>query len=316
MEIESTSAPASTESTGIEASQASPTVSETPVEASNSPAIESATPAPAYTPNFKFKAAGQEYELDEEYRGYVKTPEDEKRIKRLMEQAKALDSVRNERETYKSKASEVEKELGYYNNGLAQIKELRSKGDVRKALEMLGLSKDEVYKAAKQFLDFDALPQTAQDIYYQSQESERQRQMLESQNSSYISQMQALQVSVRRTELSQAMSNPEVKDIQTKFDAQFGEGAFQQEVINAGQSHHALTQQDLTANDAVNSVVRKLKPFMQMNQPAQVQVEAQVTGPKEVPVIPSAKGAAQSSASKGITSLDDLMKVRKEKYGY
>lgn len=319
MDLDNNSASVSeSTSTAPETTSSAPEVTSTPGTSTEASGGE-INAQPAYQPNFKYKAAGKEYELEEEYRPYVKSADDEKRIKRLMEQAKAFEHVHGERETYKTKATAAEQELGQFQQGLQAINEHRSKKEMYKAMQGLGLSNDEILIAAKQLLDFDALPQEQQNMYHQSQEAQRQAQYLSQVNQSYASQMQALQTTVLRNELSQTLARPEIQDIQTKFDAVNGEGAFQQEVINAGKSHHAMYQQDLSATQAIESVARKFRPFLTQAQAQAAQIPGlQASGyqaPRDVPVIPSVKGAAQSAAEKGISSIDDMKRARKELFG-
>ncbi|MBX3017988.1 MAG: hypothetical protein KF767_08870 [Bdellovibrionaceae bacterium] len=298
----------SSEGVAVETSSAAETSAP---EVSGDPgAVTPAPETPAYTPNWKFKAAGQEHEIDEEYRSYIKSAEDEKRLKRLFEQAKGLDPVRAERDKYREESGVYRNELGQYETQFSKIKALRSQGQMMKALRGLGLTPEEIYVAAKQQMDFDSLPQQAQDIYHQNQEAERQAQHLASQNESYANQMAALQVSVKRTELSQALANPEIKDIASRFDAVNGEGAFYAQVVQEGKAQFALNQQDISAFEAVNAVVSRFRPFLTQAAPAApAQMQPAVPqAPKEVPVIPSAKGASQVAGGSRIKSLADMKK--------
>lgn len=272
-----------------------------------------AAPSQEYQPNFKYKAAGQEYELEEEYRPYVKTADDEKRIKRLMEQAKALDPIRTERDSFRGKADSYENELKTFHKGLDTIKEMRSKGDVRSALMTLGLTPQEILMAAKQELDFDALPQQAKDNYYQSQESQRQAQHLAQQNQHYASQMAVLATTVRKTELSSALAQPEVNDFKSWFDGLHGDNAFRSRVINTGKLYAELHGQDISAEDAIRIVTEEFKAFRSLQAPQMSQMTQQSPmAPKQVPVIPSAKGASQSAPQTAIRSIKDLDRAYEE----
>lgn len=285
----------------------------------------SATPTepapPAYQPNFKYKAAGKEYELEEEYRPYVKSAEDEKRIKRLMEQAKGLEPVRAERDEFRTKADTYGTELEQFHSGLKAINEQRSKGEYRGALAGLGLSREEILMAAKQQMEFDALPQHAKDSYYQNQEYLRQNQHLTQYNEQVTSQVAQLATLVRKTELSETLSSPEVSDFQSWYDSLNGKNAFRQRVIETGKLQHQAYGKDLSAEEAVQLVMGEFKSF-RGQVAAQQQAAPQMGGsaapqaPRDVPVIPSAKGASQSAATKGVTSIDDLKRIRMDKYGF
>jgi len=133
-------------------------------------------PASPYAPDFKFKSLGQDYEIDEEYRGYIKTVEDEKRIKRMFEQFKGVDKLKNEWHEYKNKVQEYEpqvEKLKNYDMSFEAFNKLMQGGQYKRAFDLFQIPKDVMYKAALQYAEYDDLPQQQKEVYSQLQGQEQ-----------------------------------------------------------------------------------------------------------------------------------------------
>lgn len=301
-------------------SSAAPSGSDVATQASSAPVIPStessqapSEPAP-YQPNYKFKANDEEHEIDEEYRAYIKSAEDEKRIKRMFEQFKGVDKLKETWKSTSKEAREYRQKVENYENSISAFNKLVQSGKEFEAFKLLGVSDKMLYQAAKQAMEFDELPQQARDIYNQSQEQTRLAQQIFQQNQFYQEQMAEMRTNSRRAELDQTLAHPEIKDVVSRYDAIHGDGSFKQDVIAEAQAEYLRTQQtsgqgvDLTAADAVNRVLRKIKPFMSAPQP-------QPINNREVPVIPSTSSGSRSSVSSGpqIRSIKDLEKEYEKK---
>src|SRR5688500_2643210 len=65
-------------------------------------AADTAQPAaPAYTPDFKVKIKGKEFEIDEMFRGLIKDADSEKKVKEFFEKAYGIDFVKQDRKALK-----------------------------------------------------------------------------------------------------------------------------------------------------------------------------------------------------------------------
>lgn len=273
-----------------------------------------AAPELPYNPDFKFKSLGQEYEIDEEYRGYIKTPEDEKRIKRMFEQYRGVDKLKSEWHEAKTKVQEYEpvvEKAKNYDMSFDAFNKLVNSGQYKKAFDLFGLPKDVMYKAALQYAEHDELPQQQKQVYDQLTEQEKMNAQLYEQFQSQQAQLQQLQSQNRSQELQSVLGNGDVRSVAEKYDQAYGAGSFRQQIINRGKQHYAATGEDLTAQQVAEDLVKLVKPFLSMPQAPTTQAV------REVPVIP-ATGTSTASApgEKQIKSLADLKAVRKEKFGY
>lgn len=256
---------------------------------------------PTYTPNWKYKANQAEHELPEEYRGYIKSADDEKRIKRLFEQVHGVEKIKNE---YKTASTE----LSSYKGGIEAVNKLLESGQYQKAFSILGWDKDIAFKAAKQFLDFDELPHNQKELYHQASEVELHNQRLQQEYQTLQGQLQAQAAQLKAVELSNVLSQSEVKSVSERFDSANGPGSFRQKVIQYAHAESLRRGEDITADEAINAVMEFIKPYQQQAQPMQAE-------PKELPVIPATKGSS-TPAQKSFKSVDDLVAYRKAQYGY
>lgn len=271
---------------------------------------------PSWEPNYKFKANGQEFEIDEEYRAYIKSQDDEKKIKRMFEQFKGVDSLKERWKQAETQAKEFQSKYENYEQSLSAINQLAQKGDIMKALQYLGFNEDMILQAAKQALDFRDLPEQAKQIHTQAQQQERFAQEMFMRNQAIEQQLYQAKAQMRAAELESTLSSSEIKDFQSRFDAAHGPGSFRQEVINEAQAEYLRTQSqtgqgvDISAKDAVERVLRKLKPFL-ASQQAQAQGSA-----SDAPVIPTTKPGSTSPVAKSFKSLEEIQNYRKQKFGY
>jgi hypothetical protein len=253
----------------------------------------------AFAPNWKFKVGKEEHEIEEEFRPYIKSPEDEARIKRMHERAYGGKMTFKENLNLKDTVKSYENMVSTFNHHV-------NAGDPLKALQILRLPEQAILQAAKQLLDLDSLPQQAKDIYTKSQQQEQAAAQLYQQNMEYQRELNTLKLQSRTAELNQVLATPEVKEIREKYDAVYGPGSFHQEVINEGQRTWAMQGVDPSAQDAVGAIIKRIKPFMSQAAPQQV-------APKQVPVLPATGAGSKGSPAGGpvIQSIDDLKALAK-----
>jgi len=319
-------APTSANSSGLDAQTTTPSVetsapSSTPVESaqdktSTTPGAVVAPPVvtPAYQPNFKFKAFDKEYEVDELYRGLMKDPETEDKIKKLHSKAYAmevmkekLEGTRKDHETFKTTIQPKLQSFEYFNNLVANK-------DWDTFFKKLGVPDEEMYAFVEKKLALaQASPDQKAEYMRQQQMREqhyaREQQFNELQN---VYQQQAVQT--RTIQLDMLMNRPDVAKYATSWDEKMGTvGAFRQLVIDEASAAFYQTQRDLTPEEAINAVIQKFgKVVVSQNptMPSMSQQQPQAMTPP--PVIPVISGKGTSPVKKVPKSLDDLKKLADE----
>ena len=275
-----------------------------------------ATPeTPAYTPNYKFKVMDKELEFDEFVRPSITSKEHEQKLKELYEKAygidevkKLRDNIRDEYKTYKEQANPV-------LDMVSKATKAYHADDLDTTFEILGIPKNKILQYAVKQIQLEDLSPEQKAAYNQDRQFKREYLTQQEQLQQMQAEVESTKTQQRAWELDQAISKPEVAQFAQAFDQRNGPGAFRNEIIMYGASRFQLTKEDLSPEQIISDIVKKYGMQATQSQVAN-QTPQQMTAPKEVPVIPVAKGGSSSPAYRQVKSLKDLEQIRKDKFGY
>lgn len=288
---------------------------------------EEPLPAAAkWEPNYKYKAALQEKEVEEFWRPLMKDDESSKKVIDALQKLDGFDFVKESREKtneqYKSLMLDYEAQAQVVN----RVESSLQRGDLTSVFRQLGVTNDQVYQWAQNQLQMMELPPDQRKALQDAENARLQNFDLEDK----ISQIERLHetqaVQARTMELNFELSQPEVQSVQQQWDATTGQpGAFRDLVIQEAQAAYYQTKEDLTAKQAVERVLQKFgkmlpsqglsaqQPQAQTNVVAPQQPQQpQAVVPAQKPVIPSTKGQGVSPIKKIPRTLEDLKKLHKE----
>jgi hypothetical protein len=272
-----------------------------------------ATQEPQWTPNFKYKANGEEKELDERVRAVVKDKDTEEWIKKVFAKADGIEAIQQQREHYRTQYNTLQDEA-------SKVLDAVDKGDYRTALQSLGVNTQDIGQVMTGlgFRKEDVIKYAyglAQLTPEQEQANMRQRQ-LELQNREQLSATEKLNqklhqadVQLKTFELKSVLSSPDVTPVVDAFDRQHGKGAFWDQVCQRGEYYH-LKNMDKSTQELVEEVMR----FARSSQPQQTQMAQQyapqatpaMQTQQKVPVIPNVMAGGGSPARQKTTSLKGL----------
>lgn len=306
----STEMPTSTTAPEVSATPESvapePKVVDSPVAApATSPMAPAAPQAPVYQPNFKYSVRGQEKEIDEMFRALIKDQESEKKIKELFEKAEGLDFVKQDRTTLKSEYEGFKGQVTPYLQEYHKFTTLRDNGNLGAALQVAGISDEQVFEYALQRLQMSENPQLA-NAYKATTEQALQQFDMEGQLQRYQQMEQQLQAQQFDFNLTQAISAH--RDVVSAIESKWGQpGSFKDEVVLYGiaefnRGNHALSEQQ-----AVEAVLNKYKPFLAPATP-----QAPVTPHQAPQVIPNVGGSNVSPVKPLVKSMADLRQAARE----
>lgn len=328
MEVSQTSAPEASSSqtssdsapTGaVETTSSAPSAIST--EASSTPdaaSIPEVPEVPAYQPNFKFSVMKKEHEIPEAYRQLIKDPQTEKQVKEIFEKAYGIDHVKGERaklqEEYKSYRSQTEPVMQIAQ----QLQHHLQNNDLTSYFKTLGLTKQQVYQWAVKQAEIDELPEHQRQVYDQHQEAQHRAYQLEQQLQAQQAQFEQFQVQQRSSELESILSRPDISSFVQSFDQRNGEGAFRSEVIARGQLYYYTKGIDASPQQVVQEIMQRFGPNQsQAAAPQAPTMNApQTKAPPQVPVIPNTGAGTSAPTQRSINSVDDMIAVRKQKFGF
>jgi hypothetical protein len=263
--------------------------------------------APSYEANYKYSVRGQEKEVDEMFRALITDADKEKKIKEIFEKADGLDFVKGDRDSLKSEFKGFKEQITPYLSEYNKFTSLRDQGNLGAALQVAGITDDQLFEYCVQKLEMQSNPSQA-NLYKAHTESSLKQFEVETQLNHYKQQEQQNNEYRFNIDLDSAVTAQ--NDLASQVDQKLGKiGAFKEEVIAMG-VYESQRGNILSVNDAVNAVANKYKPFITPQ--AQVIPQAPYKAPATMPNTGSSNVSVISQRPK---SIDDLRKLQKEMVG-
>lgn len=261
------------------------------------------TETPAYVPDFKYKAFGKEYEIDEDMRQFIKDQNTEAKFKNLYARAQGI-------EDFKQKHQSVEKiineEYRPLRTQLEEIGKHYKAGDFDTVFEKLGWNQKDIFNWVAQKIRYEDLPPEQKAAYDEARLAKLRANQLEADNQRLSYEVTNRDVQARTFELDQSLTRAEVKPLQEAWDSVYGAGSFRKEVVNTGQFEAATTGKDLSVSDALARVVARVKPLVERLGNGQTN---QTPNQPPVRVIPNPQGKGIGAAKKTIKSIADIKRI-------
>lgn len=284
----------------------------------NLPPLPQATVAntpPAYTPNFKYKAALQEKEVEEFWRPLMKDAESEKKVKDMFTKSDAFDFMKTRRDQAEQQIQSMNGDLQSITGTVQRFNESVKNNDLSSAFRQANISKEQIFQWTQRELQKMDMPADQRQQMEQYEQAQSQKYDLEQQVSFLQKQYESQATQARVMQLDQVLSRPDVSKFAEAWDQNSGqEGAFKNFVIEEAQKVYLTSQQDITADQAVKHVMQRFGKFLNAGETAQAppQVAPQQQAFNNKPVIPNVMGKAASPIKKVAKNLDDLKKLAKE----
>lgn len=290
----------------VETSEASP--------GEGAPVVE--TPAvPAWQPNFKYKAGGEEREIPEWLRASVKNQEHEKQIRELHEKVYGFDKLKGTSTKLEAQIQQVMPEYSSLKNTVSKVVQFRDAGDLTSFFEATGVSKQSVAQWMMKELSLQDMAPEQRAVYENEQSLRKKNYELQEQVASLSQNATQGQQQAQAMSLQSALARPEVKSVSDSFNARMANpDAFWNFVCQQGDFMERTGGKPVTAEEAVQESIRLLGPSSvpgqaQMGTP---QAQAQGAASPTPPVIPNVSGRNSSPTKKVAKSIDDLRRMAKE----
>lgn len=305
-----------TESTATESASTEP-ASQAATESATPETTQATTPAqeaPQYQPNFKFKSYDKEAEFDEFVRPLVKDKDTEEKLRDLYTKAYGLEPMKQKYTKLQEEHAPLKTKYDTLYGNVNRLGQFLEKGDLDNFFQGVGVKEDQIYKWALHKLQMQEMPPEQRQAYQELSERRRNETLMAEQYALTQAELQKLQTQQRMFELDQNLSRQDLKPMIDAYESKVGQpGAFRQEVIRHAQLVFKESGQDLSATDAINQVLERYKPFLQMQASNPMgQPSPQVQSQSRAPVIPNVTGRSTSPAAKQVRSLDDIIKLSKE----
>lgn len=268
---------------------------------------------PEYAPNYKFSVMDKEHEVDEWMRPWIKDLDTEKKVKDLYTKAYGLDYTKEREKTLNEELGNYKTNYTSLYSDVEEAMTFKNKGDLDSFFKKVGLENDVIYDWILAKINRQNLPPEQKQVYERLEAKERAESEQARQLEHLSKQYQSMAEKSREMEVDFGLNNPEVKDIVSSYDAANGHGAFKRFVAEVGVSHFHLTGEDLPAEKAISTVIKRIGSGFSHASKAQT-TQPQNTE-KQLPVIPNISGRNISPTKKSPRSINDLKKLAEEVTG-
>lgn len=280
--------------------------------------------APAFSPNFKFKAAGKEHEIPEFLRGVVKDEQSQKFVSELFEKAYGLPALKERFMETRQQMQELSQTHQYVMGNIQEAQAAYRKGDLDSVFDIFKIAPEKVLQWAVEKVQYSQLPPEQRQLMDARKEAEKRAMLLEKQQSSAMQEQYQSQTEYLSQMLELVLERPDYSSVAEAYDGRKGQpGAFRELVIRMGESEFALTGKSISPLEAAKRAVELLGEM----QPGGTQAPA-MQAPAQAPATPAAKpktvlpnlanaGAKPNAApaKSKIRSLDDLKRKHQELLG-
>lgn len=276
---------------------------------------QAAPAAPQFTPNYKLKVYDQEMELEDKFlKDLIKDADSEKKVKEIAQKYLGFDTIKSRHEKVKQEYQTFQQQAQPVMELYQDYAKLAQKGDLEGIFSLLKISEDMIFQYALQ---------KAQQTPEQKQYEQHQRQLaqekerLQSQNQTLEERQHQQLVQFRNQEMNWVLARPEVSSIAQEYDKRVGQpGAFKKAVVRHGLAHHAATGEDLSAEQAVQEVMKEAGAFVTPTNQPQAQAPQLIQQPNgQPPIIPNVSSRAVSPVKKQVRGIADLKKKYDELSG-
>lgn len=311
---------AQTSSTETQTPSVTADVTNTETSAPTEGAIQGgATPAPAeqppaWTPDFKFKAAGAEHEIPEMYRGLVKDQKTLEEVKRLHEKAYGLDSLAQNRDTLKRQLIELQPRLQEYETVSQNIKKLShfvENKDFDSFFQGIGVSDRDILKWVEQKIQLHEAAPEVRAKYEENRRLLQQQYDAETELERYRQQEAHYAEEHAFAQVFNAVEGS-AKDFADYYDNKMGEqGAFLNLVIDKGIRITETLGREPDLGAVIELVKDELTKLGVVPQASAAPITAATTAAAQVkqkPTLPVVPAGGHSPVATPVKSMDDLKK--------
>jgi hypothetical protein len=275
--------------------------------------LKASEQTPTYTPNYKYKAALQEKELDPLFHGIIKDAETEKKVKEVFTRADAFDFIKTKKEEIEQNYQSLNNDFQHQAQTVQKFNQAVQSNDLDSAFRLAGIKDDQLFKYVQKKLQIMEMPPEQRQEYDKFQQAQMQKTELEERVQQIQQQYEHQAVQARTMQLEFALNKPEVNSFAAAWDRNGEPGSFKNFVIEEAKKAYFTQGIDLSPEQAVQSVMQRFGKFLNVGDTTQPGTQSQnsMQVQQSKPVIPNITGKAASPIKKVPRSLDDLKKLAK-----
>jgi hypothetical protein len=211
-----------------------------------------------FSPNYKYKAYGKEFEMDEWARPLL-NKDTQPHLTKLFEKAGGFEPL-------KERYSQVEQEVGKYKTAYSALDGARNqivqdiqKGNLGNVFKTLGLNDQQIREFVKQQLTYESLPDHERRRIDNENHIRQQAELYQQQLQQQQEYSQSLAMQKHELELQTTFANPKFANLISSYNQRMGnEEAFRDAVDKVGNYEWTINGRSITPAEAVEGAIRML----------------------------------------------------------
>lgn len=271
-----------------------------------------------YTPNLKYKAFGEERDIPELFHALIKDPESERAVHEVFEKAGAFDKTKqNFTELEGFVKQQIVPEVNNYRALRAEFQGYLDRQNPLAILEKMGVPEKLIIQKVAERIRLNEMPPDQRAVYDARAAQEAELAKAASQNQLMAQRLARLESDAIQTELSVALTRPDIAPIAQAYDARTKSGAFEDLVRMTGDFAWRNGQQ-ITPTQAALNVIQKYglsagtAPAPQARPAPAPRPAPQAPAPRVLPNVQS-KNISQARTQPVVNSVADIRKLAKDR---
>lgn len=258
--------------------------------------------APAFTPSYKVKAYGKEHEIPEQFRGLIKDQKSQEEMHKHFSKVFAFDQLQGKQQSTQQELAQTRQQLQHIMQEIVtpvqDLAQAAKEGDLDTIFAQLGITDDTFFKYAFRRVEEAKLPIEQQRALEQGRAAARQNRELTRSQQNSQSGVTEYQVQAGLHELNMVMElDPVVIPVKAALDAEYGEGAFEQEVLKHGMFYESQGRY-VPPRAVAHEVAKRWAPRFSANPAAPQAPAAQAPqAPNQAALPPTQSGQGQRPAT-------------------
>ena len=307
-----TETPSVETTTSAEPSVSTPAIETAPVD--NVQAVEE-----VFSPNYKYKAYGKEFEMDEWARPLL-NKDTQPHLTKLFEKAGGFEPLKERYQT-------LEQDFGTFRNAYTELDQVRNeilaniqKGDLGNVFKSIGINNDQIKNYVRKQLEYEGLPQEQRQAVDRQHQLEHQQGLFQRQLQEQQLVAQELMMQKHELEVMHTLSSPKYTNLIETYNQRAGnDQAFRSVVDKIGAYEFTVNGRHMPVNEAVEQAINLLglnavevsNGPQAANPHAPANAIANKPQPKPI-IVPS--GSSAAPVKKAVSTWEDLKRAQREAF--
>jgi hypothetical protein len=272
-----------------------------------------------FTPNYKYKAYGKEFEMDEWARPLL-SKDTQPHLTKLFEKAGGFEPLKERYQT-------LEQEFGNYKNAYTELDQVRNhilssvqKGDLGSVFQSMGINNEQIKNYVRKQLEYEGLPPEQKQAIDRQHQLEHQQHLFQRQLQEQQHVTQELMMQKHEIEIVHTFSSPKYAGLIENYNQRAGnDQAFRSVVDKIGAYEFTVNGRHMPVAEAVDQAIQLLG-LNATEVPQGPQAYSQHTNghthsnrPQPKPIIvPS--GSSAAPVKKAVSTWEDLKRAQKDAF--